>query len=64
MGIGGLLFHSILSKAAIMMDDLDSLPLLPPKKIKNGKMAHFGLIAGFILDFAMGIWGVSLASRL
>ncbi|MCG8404214.1 MAG: hypothetical protein MI923_03345 [Phycisphaerales bacterium] len=47
-----------------MMDDLDSLPLLPPKKIKNGKMAHFGLIAGFILDFAMGIWGVSLASRL
>ena len=41
-----------------MMDNLDSLPPPPKKKIKNGKMAHFGLIAGFILDFAMGIGGV------
>ena len=62
-GGGERLFLSILYKVAIMMDDFDPPPP-PPKKVKNGKMAYFGLLAGFsyFFDCVIRIRGFSLAS--
>ena len=53
---GGLLFHSILSKVAIMLDNLDPPPP-KKKKYKKGKMPRFGLLEGFIIDFGRSMGG-------
>ena len=45
---GGLLFHSILFKVAIMLDYLDPPPP-KKKKYKKGKMPRFGLLAALLL---------------
>ena len=55
-GGGGLLFHSILFKVAIMLDNLDPPP--PPqkkkKRIPEGENDAFWP-CGFIIDFARGM---------
>ena len=63
---GGLLFHSILFKVAIMLDNLDPPP--PQKKIQEGENAAFWPSCGFIIDFARkylgGGGGAVVALRL
>ena len=54
---GGVLFHSILFKVAIMLDNLDPPPRPKKKKFKKGKMAHFGLQAALLLISLGGIGG-------
>ena len=57
---GGLLFHSILFKVAIMLDNLDPPPPQKKKKYKKGKMPRFGLIAVLLLILLGSIgagWG-------
>ena len=51
---GGLLFHSILFKVAIMLDNLEPPPP-PQKKYKKGKMPRFGLLAALLLTW-LGVW--------
>ena len=53
---GGLLFHSILFKVAIMLDNLDP-PTPPKKKYKKGKMPRFGLLAVLLLILLGSIGG-------
>ena len=52
---GGLLFHSILFKVAIMLDYLDPPP--QKKKIQEGENAAFWPSCSFIIDFARSIAG-------
>ena len=62
---GGLLFHSILFKVAIMLDNLEPPPP-PKKKIQEGENAAFWPSCGFIIDLArsMGGGGRGVALRL
>ena len=53
---GGLLFHSILFKVVIMLDNLDP-PTPQKKKIQEGENAAFWPSCGFIIDFARKYWG-------
>ena len=64
---GGLLFHSILFKAAIMVVNLDPPPPPPKKKrIQEGQNVAFWPSCSFIIDFArgMGEGGGVVAPRL
>ena len=55
---GGLLFHSILFKVAIMLDNLDPPPpQKKKKKYKKGKMPRFGLLAVLLLILLGSIGG-------
>ena len=55
---GGLLFHSILFKAAIMVVNLAPPPPPPKKRIQEGENAAFWPSCSFIIDFARGMgWG-------
>ena len=56
-GGGGLLFHSILFKVAIMLDNLDPPPPQKKKKkeFQKGKTTRFGLAA--LLLISLGGWG-------
>ena len=62
---GGLLFHSILFKVAIMLDNLDPPPPPPQKKkIQEGENAAVWPSCGFIIDLARSMGGRSVALRL
>ena len=52
---GGLLFHSVLFKVAIMLDNLEPPPPPKKKKIQEGEHAAFWPSCGFIIDFARGM---------
>ena len=52
---GGLLFHSILFKVAIMLDNLDPPP--PPKKnTRRGKCRVLAFLRALLL-ILLGVWG-------
>ena len=63
---GGLLFHSILFKVAIMLVNLDPPPpqKKKKKKIQEGENAAFWPTCSFIIDFARSIVGGDVALRL
>ena len=58
-GDGGLLFHFILSKIAIL-DKIDGKFVPPSTHIKDGKMARFGFCAASSLIFFLGGGGGGL----
>ena len=64
---GGLLFHSILFKVAIMLVNLDPPPPQKKKKrkkYKKGKMPRFGLLAALLLILLGVLGGGDVALRL